>query len=95
MTTQTTLMAVGTASATSTAILLGKDDVLKVGIFSATEGDQLLSASFAVFEKTPGARNAIARLDGNAKSTLIYGPGSFEIDRPALTGPGYGIYTEV
>lgn len=95
MTIQTPLMPVGTAAETSDPILLGVGDVLKVGIYSETEGDQLLTAAFVVFETTPGARNCSAKLDSNTKSTLLYGPGSYEIDRPELTGAGFGIYTEV
>ena len=95
-TTRTAFFPVGTAAGMSpTTVVVDAGAVVKIGIFSATEGANLYGASFTVFEKTPGANNYKGRLDGNNKSTLLDGPGEYEVYRPALEGAGFGVYKEV
>lgn len=89
-----TVLAAGTTAATSTDIMVAAGAVVTVGIFAATtvleKGQRAI-----VYQDTPGADVQIAELSMDKPSTVISGPGTFRVKRPALAVTGIGVFTEV
>lgn len=90
---QATILAAGTTAAASTDIVVAAGALVTVGIFAAAtvleKGQRAI-----VYLDTPGADVQVAELNMDKPSTVISGPGTFRVRRPALTGTGIGVFTE-
>jgi len=90
---QSTVLAVAATSATSTDIIVAAGNVVTVGIYAAAtvlqEGQRAI-----VYQDTPGADVFVAELSMDRPSTVLAGPGTFRVKRPALSVTGIGVFTE-
>lgn len=97
--TQSTILATGITAATSTDIVVAAGSVVTVGIFCATidlpVGLGWEPIQFSVLEKTPGADNKIDTLNYAKQATVLSGPGTYRVSRPAYTGSPFGVFLEV
>jgi hypothetical protein len=92
--TQSTVLAAGTTADASTDIVVAAGSVVTVGIFAATAADLPIEAIFDVMQDTPGADNVAARLHQANRTTVLSGPGTFRVKRPAYTGSAFGVFVE-
>lgn len=90
---QATVLAAGTTEATSTDIAVAAGESVTVGIF-ATSGRLPASVAFAVKQDTPGGDNVVARLTNVERATVLAGPGTYRVTRPAYSGTAFGVFTE-
>ena len=90
--TQTTILDVGTDALPSLNVVLGKDEYAVVGVFSTLPAG--LSGVFEVVSLTPGAPNPLGVLTNEKRSCLLYGPATYKVLRPKLSGTGFGVYKE-
>ena len=91
---QTTLLAAGTTSATSSDFTVAAGDVATVGLFAATTARLPIDCIFNVMQDTPGADNHVVALDDTTRSVVVVGPGTFRVTRPAYTGTAFGVFLE-
>lgn len=91
--TQTTVLAAGNTEATSTDIVVAAGAQVTVGLFSAS-GVLPYGVRFIVYQDTPGGDQFVARLEENARTTVLSGPGTYRVKRPAYTGTAFGVFTE-
>lgn len=92
---QATVLATGNTAATSTDIVVAAGEAVTVGLFAASAGARVpTSLGFAIRQDTPGGDNVIDRLTQKNRATVLAGPGTYRIERPAYTGPAFGVYTE-
>ena len=91
----TMLNAPATTAVTSADIVVAAGAVVSVGIYSASAADAPTSHSFIIWRKTPGAANFIGVLNGEVEDRQLYGPATYFVTRPELTGAAYGIYSDV
>lgn len=91
---QATVLAPGNTGATSTDIVVAAGDAVTVGLYAAAAGRLPSGAAFLVQQDTPGADNTIARLSATELSTVLAGPGTYRVHRPAYTGDAFGVFTE-
>jgi len=90
---QATVLATGTTEATSTDITIAAGEAVTVGIFAA--GGRLpASVAFTVKQDTPGGDNVVARLTNVERATVLAGPGTYRVSRPAYEGTAFGVFTE-
>ena len=90
---QATVLATGTTEATSTDITVAAGESVTVGIFAA--GGRLPSrVAFTVKQDTPGGDNVVARLTNVERATVLAGPGTYRVHRPAYSGTAFGVFTE-
>lgn len=92
--TQTTVLAAGTTVATSTDIVVAAGSSVTVGIYSDTADSLPEGVMFGVLQDTPGADNAVDQLHTHKRTTVLSGPGTFRVKRPALSGTGFGVFIE-
>ncbi|MNZ32164.1 hypothetical protein D3C78_494860 [compost metagenome] len=92
--TQTTVLAAGVTSATSSDIVVAAGEQITVGLFSAAAGHLPHGLQIPVMQKTPGADNFISSLTDARRTTVLSGPGIFRVQRPAYTGTAFGAFTE-
>lgn len=92
---QSTILAAGTAAATSTPVTVAAGAVASVGIFVAS-GDIPREARFQVVMDTPGADLAIATLTRDDPVTVVSGPGTFYVARRTVgrEGTSVGAFSE-
>lgn len=91
---QSTILAAGNTSATSTDVVVAAGVTVAIGIFSATADTVPAAVVFTVFQDTPGADNTLAQLNNNYRALAIVGPGTFRVSRPAYTGAAFGVFLE-
>lgn len=91
---QSTILAAGNTAATSTDIVIAKGDSVIVGIFAAADAGLSGSVQFRVTQKTPGADNSVAVLTNHSRATVLSGPGTFRVIRPAYAGSEFGVFLE-
>ena len=92
--TQSTILAAGTAAATSSDVVIAAGAVVTVGIF-ASSGAIPDGVVCSILQDTPGADVLLHdRLDANQPSAQITGPGTFRIARP-VTSVAIGAFSEV
>lgn len=91
---QATVLAADTTAATSTDIVVAAGEIVTVGIFAATAARLPSGVQLLVEQDTPGADNTIARLDNTATATVLAGPGTYRVTRPAYEGTAFGVFTE-
>lgn len=92
--TQTTVLEPAATAAASTDIVVAAGAVVTVGIYAATAVALPVGVHFDVKQDTPGADNHAARLSNTARTTVLTGPGTFRVSRPAYTGPAFGAFVE-
>ena len=90
---QTTIIAAGTAAATSSNIVLAAGAVATVGIFAATAIRLPAGEALQVVQVTPGAVNHVGYLSDKDRATQIVGPGTFQVKRP-LTTVAFGVFVD-
>ncbi|SDF69712.1 hypothetical protein SAMN05216571_101259 [Onishia taeanensis] len=90
---QATVLAAGTAAATSSDIVVAAGESVTVAIFAAS-GRLPTSVAFAVKQDTPGGDNVVARLTNVDRATVLAGPGTYRVQRPAYAGTAFGVFTE-
>lgn len=90
---QTTILAAGTAAATSTDIVLAAGAVATVGIFAETAISLPAGEQFTVVQVTPGAANYAGMLTNGERAIQIVGPGTFQVKRP-LTTAAFGVFLD-
>lgn len=92
---QSTILAVGKTAATSDDVTILAGATATVGIFSAQDSAVPLDAHFYVLQDTPGADSPIGVLNGNQRSAVLTGPGTFRIKRTAYErGDAFGVFVE-
>jgi len=91
--TQSTILASGTAAATSTDITIAAGAVATVGIFTAA-ASQSLDGYFSIMQDTPGEDAFVGILNGLQRSVQLAGPGVFRVKRP-LISTAFGVFLEV
>lgn len=91
---QTTLLAPGTSAAASADIVVPAGLSVTVGLFSAAPDALPLGVAFRVMQDTPGADNLVAKLDSSRRATVLAGPGTYRVTRPAYTGTAVGVFME-
>ncbi|MGM0927531.1 MAG: hypothetical protein ACQEXC_14085 [Pseudomonadota bacterium] len=92
---QATVLATGTTEATSTDITVAAGEAVTVGVFAAAAGERVpTSVGFRVLQATPGGDGLIDVLTQKNRVTVLAGPGTYRVHRPAYTGPEFGVYTE-
>lgn len=92
--TQTIEIAAGNTSTTSADIDVAAGEVVTVGIFSAGTGILPIGVAFIVEQVTPGTANIIARLSQQRRATVLAGPGTYRIRRPAYDGDAFGAFSD-
>jgi len=89
---QNSILAPGNSAATSTDIVVAAGEAVTVGIYAASAARP--SVQFLVLQDTPGADNAVDRLGNTKMATVLSGPGTYRVQRPAYTGDAFGVFTE-
>lgn len=84
----------GTGAAISSPVVVAAGATVAIGIFSSADGELPANAACAVMHDTPGADNTIAILDNARRVTVLSGPGTFRVKRPAYIGTAFGVYSE-
>jgi hypothetical protein len=91
---QTTILAAGTSSATSSDVVVAGGDLVSVGLFS----DSAIPPSIELYVRmdTPGGDNQVARLSSASQTTMLVGPGTYRVVRKDISaiGVSVGVYTE-
>jgi hypothetical protein len=92
---QSTILAEGTAAATSTDVVLAAGASAVVGIFAASANVQV-SQQIKVVIDTPGADNFVALLNDAQRQVQIFGPGTYRVMRSAARpgGAAIGVFSE-
>lgn len=93
--TQSTILAPGVSADPSTDVVVAAGATVTVGIFSATPSALAPGDEFSIKQLTPGEPNYLGALSNSYRTTQLSGPGTFRIDRPALTGPAFGVFKDV
>lgn len=91
---QSTILAAGITAATSTDVAVAAGASVTVGIFAAGAGALPSSVQFRVYVDTPGADRVAAKLTQASPVTVVAGPCTFRVRRPAYTGTAFGVFTE-
>lgn len=91
---QTTVLAAATTAGVSTEIVVAAGAQVTVGIFSAAAGTLPEGLPFAIEQDTPGADNVADYLHNHRRTTVLSGPGTFRVRRPAYAGTAFGVFTE-
>lgn len=91
---QNTVLAAGNTEATSSDIVVAAGETVTVGIFPSSAGFLPSSVSFGVYIDTPGNDRVVDRLTHTYPATVLSGPGTFRVKRPAYTGDAFGVFTE-
>lgn len=91
---QSTILAAGITASVSSDIVIAAGSSALVGIFSASASEVPLQAQFTIEQVTPGAANIVDRLGVGCRSTVISGPGTFRVRRPAYEGTAFGVFLE-
>lgn len=92
---QTTILAAGQTTATSSAIVVPAGSTVTVGLFSSTEIG--LATSLKIVQSTPGTINdTVGHLTKQQKSVAITSPGTYYVQRfvTQLDGVDVGVFTE-
>lgn len=92
--TQTSVLAPGVSALPSGNIVVPAGSSVTVGIYSEAPGVLPARVVFGVMQDTPGADNYIASLRNDARTTLLVGPGTYRVNRPAYTGTAFGVFIE-
>ena len=92
--TQSTILAVGNTSATSTDIVVAAGVSVTVGIFSVATDTLDSSTFFSLMIDTPSADNLYAKLSAGQSQVRVVGPGTFRVVRPAYVGTAFGVWLE-
>lgn len=93
--TQSTILAPGNTAATSTDVVIAAGDVAAIGIYSDAPQDLPPGSSFEIFQVTPGEPNYIGSLKNNARSTILSGPGTYNVARRAVSGAEFGVFKDI
>lgn len=91
---QTIILTAGNTALPSADIVVAAGATVTVGIFSAAGGSLPADVAFRVMQDTPGADNQETKLNNSKRTTVLAGPGTFRVKRPAYTGTAFGVFTE-
>lgn len=89
---QTTILATGTAAATSDDIVIADNSTVKVGLFGAGAIGSI--GGFPVMLVTPGVDLQVDLLSGSRPVVSLTGPGTFRVVRPVVS-LAIGVFKEV
>jgi len=91
---QSTILAAGNTAASSTDVVVAAGDTVTVGIFAAAGGSLPASVAFRVEIDTPGTNAFVNKLTQTNRVTVIAGPCTARVRRPAYTGTAFGVFLE-
>lgn len=91
---QSTILAAGITAAVSTDIVVAAGAVVTVGIFCAAAGYLPANVSFRIDQDSPGSDRLAGKLGQACQQTVLSGPGTFRVRRPAYTGTAFGVFVE-
>lgn len=81
--TQSTILALGTAPASSADVVLAAGEVATLSIFHAAGQEFGLNfAEFPVVLLSPGEPVRVGLLDATTRITQVFGPGTYQVQRP-------------
>lgn len=90
---QNTILATGSAAATSSDVVVAAGSVVSVGIYSAAGIPH--GVSLSVMMDTPGLDTQIGELTARSPALILSGPGTYRVVRSALAGAvSVGAYSE-
>lgn len=91
---QTTILASGTSSATSTDVTLGQGETVTIGLFASASIPP--GVQIAVRIDTPGDDGGATVLNAFNSATILAGPGTYRAVRPDISAysVSVGVYTE-
>lgn len=92
--TQTSILAPGTVAATSSDVVVPAGETVTVGLYFDAATAAPVAMQMHIYQATPGADNLVATLGNYNRSTVLVGPGTFRIKRPANSAP-FGAFSEV
>lgn len=92
--TQTSILAPGNTTAVSADIVVPAGMSVTIGLYSAAPGFLPCSVPFVITQDTPGADNYVTSLRQDARSTVLSGPGTYRVSRPAYSGDAFGVFME-
>lgn len=87
---QTTILAAGQTAATSSTVTVGEGESVTIGLFTAT-GPVPFAIELAVQVVTPGVPKGVARLTAANPTTVLAGPGVFQVRRSNITAYGKNV----
>lgn len=92
--TQTTVLAAAQTAAQSSDIVVAPGATVTVALFAASKINA--GVRCPIHLKGPTASRVIGYLSGNGTSSVLSGPGTFFVTRPAITSYGLnvGVFTE-
>jgi Ni,Fe-hydrogenase I small subunit len=88
---QSTILASAQTAATSSDVVIAAGASAVVGIFAAAGVQIPEGVRCTVLQDTPGNDNAIKFLTAQEPTTVINGPGTFRVWRPAITAYGVNV----
>lgn len=91
--TQTIILAAGLTAASSADVIVAQGEQVTVGIYSTT-ANAALKERFEIQQLTPGAANVVGYMGNDARATVLSGPGTFRVIRPALASLAFGAFKE-
>lgn len=91
---QATILAAAQTAAQSTDIVVPAGTQVTVSLFAASKINQRVRCP--IHQKGPTGSRVIGYLNGRTVSTVLSGPGTFFVTRPAITefGLNVGVFTE-
>lgn len=90
---QSTILASGTSAATSSDVTVAAGSVVSVGIFTSSGEPSQMGPLASVVMDTPGGDITIKTLSAEEPATVLSGPGTFRVVRPALSS-AIGAFSE-
>ena len=93
--TQTTILPLGATAEPSDSVSLESGEVATLGIFHASGQEfNLQFGAFKVVMLSPGEPILVGTLDSERRITQVFGPGVYQVLRPALGQP-FGVSKDV
>jgi hypothetical protein len=92
--TQSTILAAGNTSATSTDVVVAAGAHVHIGIFGVAGTYLPAGFDMAVMMDTPNGDLVYNRLDDGRQQIHVIGPGTWRVVRAAYTGSAFGVFLE-
>lgn len=91
---QVTQLAVGTASATSSNILVASAAEMLIGLFPPANEQIPSDVRATLVQATQGGDVMLTSLDRGNPCVIVHGPGTFRVIRNACSAPGVGVFSD-